>query len=222
MSDRRGFLDKFICDLIGSKAFSVESALAEVKGSNFERELREELKGLAYAGWLTFERGRVLYVLTRLLRPEILVETGVFAGVSTAYILNALDSNGTGCLYSVDLPDPFLARYQKQPGFAVHEKLRDKWQLELGRSSDKLLPLLLSLGCIDFFLHDSEHSYQNMMFEFNTAWSFLRPGGILISHDIDKNNSFRDFCRTVGVAPVEMKSSISSFGAVLKPAQASI
>jgi hypothetical protein len=48
------------------------------------------------------EDGPSLYLLTRLLRPNAIVETGVAAGVSSYFILQALQDIGKGQLYSVD------------------------------------------------------------------------------------------------------------------------
>jgi predicted O-methyltransferase YrrM len=62
-----------------------------------------------------------------------------------------------------------------------------------GKSSVKLVPLLKKLARIDIFLHDSEHSYQNMLWEFQTAWSYLKSGGLLLAHNIDTNDAFSDF-----------------------------
>jgi predicted O-methyltransferase YrrM len=38
--------------------------------------------------------------------PKIVVETGVWEGLSAEYILWALDENGSGHLYSIDPMDP--------------------------------------------------------------------------------------------------------------------
>jgi hypothetical protein len=50
-------------------------------------------------------RGPVLYVCIRALKPQIMVETGVSSGSSTHYILKAMELNGQGKLYSIDLPN---------------------------------------------------------------------------------------------------------------------
>lgn len=56
-----------------------------------------------------------------------------------------------------------------------------------------MLNLLAEIGKVDIFLHDSEHTYDNMMFEYATAWDYLPKGGLLLSHDISWNNAGRDF-----------------------------
>ena len=33
--------------------------------------------------------------------------------------------------------------------------------------------------------------------EFQTAWQKLKPGGLLLSHNIDYNNAFADFCHDI-------------------------
>ena len=45
-----------------------------------------------------------LYVLVRLTKPDVCVESGVFYGGTTAFILKALKDNNNGKLVSIDLP----------------------------------------------------------------------------------------------------------------------
>jgi predicted O-methyltransferase YrrM len=145
-----------------------------------------------------------LYHLIRLVQPDIVVETGVFRGISSAFILGALAQNGRGRLYSIDLPQ---ASYEvpgrgkdtselpsgAQTGFVVPESLRSRWTLVSGNSRSELPPLLARLGVIDVFLHDSEHTYDFMTWEYETAWPLLRSGGVLASDDINWNRAFDDF-----------------------------
>jgi hypothetical protein len=50
-------------------------------------------------------KGPLLYVLIRALKPKIVLETGVASGVSTLFMLQALNHNTHGTLYSIDLPN---------------------------------------------------------------------------------------------------------------------
>jgi len=140
-------------------------------------------------------RGPVLYVCIRALKPRIMVETGVSSGSSTHYILKAMELNGQGKLYSIDLPNIGLSVLPKgeKIGWLVPEQLKSRWTLILGRSQEKLLPLLYQLKTIDAFLHDSEHTYETMMFEYQAVWPFLKEGGILLSDDVHRNKAFKDF-----------------------------
>jgi len=145
-----------------------------------------------------------LYILVRVLRPGVVVETGVAAGESTSYILQALADNQYGFLYSIDLPNQVyvtskgelhieLNPTNKQSGYLIPPKLKGRWKLILGNTYDKLPELLSQLKQVDLFLHDSEHTYGTMTFEYECAWPHICPGGYLVSDDADWNTSLSDF-----------------------------
>ncbi len=155
-------------------------------------------------------RWLLVYLLIRALKPKVVVETGVATGESTSHILQALSDNGKGILYSIDMPFQWyispkdtlwvdILPIGEQPGYLVPDELRARWTLILGRSCEKLPPLLESLGEIDLFLHDSEHTYENMTFEFNCAWTHIRTGGFLVTDDPvwEGNTAFHDFVRNM-------------------------
>jgi len=149
-----------------------------------------------------------LYFLIRELKPEKIIETGVHRGVSSLFILQALEDNEKGELYSIDLP---LAEYDtdsrgatksllppEKVGICVTEKLRKRWKLILGDSKKELPKLLSSLKSIDMFLHDSKHTYEHMMWEFENIWPNLNEEGVLVSDDTNWNTSFIDFAKKMG------------------------
>ncbi|MEM3573395.1 MAG: class I SAM-dependent methyltransferase [Nitrososphaeria archaeon] len=141
-------------------------------------------------------RGPIVWAVTRALKPRVVIETGVASGFSTALILQSLSLNGRGLLYSIDVPnlDPEAVLPDgKEPGWLIPKGLKERWTFIYGLSRDKLKPLLQKLGSVDLFLHDSEHSYENMMFEFKAVWPFLREGGILLADDVTVNTAFKDF-----------------------------
>jgi predicted O-methyltransferase YrrM len=154
---------------------------------------------------------RCAYLACRLLKPTIAVETGVAYGVTSAYILAALDENGQGSLHSVDLA-PLGGDASSWVGALAPERLRSRWQLHVGTSRAKL-PEILALGPIDFFLHDSLHTYSTMRWEMQTAWASLRPGGVMMADDIQSNNAFREVSAGDGVARSIVIRSESKDGA---------
>jgi predicted O-methyltransferase YrrM len=167
---------------------------------------------------------RFCYAVCRLLRPDVVVETGVARGISSAFLLQALAMNGKGALWSVDLP-PLSEAIADQTACLVPEGLRGRWHLLRGPTR-RLLPQLVSqLPAIDVFLHDSLHTFWNMSREFRTVWPKLREGGVLISDDVEQNRAFETFARRPDVnlavsASEESKASV--FGVMIKAARAGL
>ena len=130
-----------------------------------------------------------LYYLIRIIRPAQVLETGVFHGLTTLWILQALHDNKFGHLISIDLPrrewknffpDRNMgAGHQGEdelpdncnPGWLVPEKLKKRWELNIG-PSEILLEKILKKNSIDFFIHDSDHSYETMKYEIETVMKY--------------------------------------------------
>jgi methyltransferase family protein len=171
-------------------------------------------------GAIGYTEGVYLYAALRKVRPEVAVETGVANGFSTAFSLLALRTNGTGHLHSIDLPREVGREYEpgtfyegegragippgSEPGWLIPPELKERWTLILGRSQDELPPLLDRLGTVDSFMHDSEHSFDCMWFEFNAAWPHMRPGGLLLSDDVNSTEAFSRFAGQEARRPVRL------------------
>jgi len=183
---------------LGGDTWGLAGYVTSIKSDNaFNDYINTKLDKLNYGQVVAPE---LLYVLVRKFRPSVVVETGVSAGVSSAYILKALADNEHGKLYSIDYPnyamnEGVMVSEDKETGFVVPDYLKDRWELHIGMSRWLLRPLLKQLGKIDFFLHDSEHSYSNMAYEYKVAWQYMKRGGLLLSHDIKDNTAFSEFAR---------------------------
>jgi hypothetical protein len=148
----------------------------------------------SFKGWNDGDAGfvRAIWCLVRHLKPRSVVETGVAHGVTSRFILEALEKNGDGHLWSIDRP-PMEPEWKHQIGVAVSDRLRDRWSYISGSSRRRLSGLLAQLGQIDLFVHDSLHSERNVRFEIDGAWAVLRPGGAIVVDDIDVNCGFHSF-----------------------------
>lgn len=150
----------------------------------------------------------LLYQAVRLLRPKLILETGVCRGYSTCVLLKALSTLRSGHLYSIDLPsreyirDDGTTHKDECDGYLVPDNLKVRWSLIFGDSTHEMPKILHSIEKLDFFIHDSEHTYKVMMFEFAMAWEKLAEGGILVSDDIDLSRAFYDFARSVRKKPL--------------------
>lgn len=143
---------------------------------------------------------KLCYTLCRLLSPTTIVETGVARGITTAFILHALEKNNRGHLYSIDIPSLHMSHLYI--GIAVPQRLKYQWTLILDDSLH-FIPKIRKK--IDIFLHDSDHSYRHQLIEYRLAWKNLRPGGILISDDVHNSDAFIEFAETVKVQPIIIK-----------------
>jgi predicted O-methyltransferase YrrM len=172
-----------------------EPALEETE-ENTRRLLEDIRDGDAFSPhWAADSRlAWLCYVLCRLIEPSIVLETGVAYGVSSAFILRALEENGSGTLHSVDLP-PLRREYERFWGIAVPEALKGRWKLHRG-SSTRVLPRLLDeTGTVELFVHDSLHTGRNMRREFDAVWPHLRTGGALLADDVERNCAFGELQR---------------------------
>lgn len=173
----------------------------------------------AYGGWDDGDQGfaRVVYCLTRHLRPASVVETGVARGITSRVILEALARDGDGRLSSIDLPALDTAIHSEIAA-AVPSELRGRWTYVNGTSRRQLPPLLAQLGQIELFVHDSSHTTRNLRFELEHAWNALSKGAI-VADDIERNEAFGQFTRarpdvTSFVAAAD--DSGAQFGILLK------
>lgn len=137
--------------------------------------------------------------LTLLLRPRVVVETGVAMGFTTAVVLAAMDANGLGALHSIDLP-PLQVDAATFVGQVVPKDLQGRWTLHVGPARTLLADLAQSLAPLDLFIHDGDHSFAAQSEEYRQAWPHLAPGGCLISDDVC-NTSFTEFAAEVGERP---------------------
>ncbi len=152
-----------------------------------------------------------LFTIARILRPEHIVEAGVSSGVSSAHFLAALRRNRRGRLHSIDLPtrqrgarlgrgeSPVAMPPGRESGWAVPERLRERWDLRLGPSEQLLPQLVGELDGIGLFLHDDRHTAEHLTFELETVRSHLLPGAVVLADNTSwTGEAFPRFARTVG------------------------
>lgn len=162
------------------------------------------------AGWVNLEDALFLYWLVRRLNPKTIVQTGVCNGLSAAFMVLALVKNGGhGKLLAVDLPhifDPKDSQWTKKDGsygvlipegktsgWLVPDAYRHLIEVRYGDAKILLPELLKTLDGIDMFYHDSDHTYNHMMFEFQSVKNKMSPGSIIVADDIAWNSSLWDF-----------------------------
>ncbi len=161
---------------------------AEIQQSDFMAEMSRHFQGPGGGGLMGVLDCATLYGLTRWQRPTIVVETGGYLGMSSAFILKALADEGLtkARLYSLEMnPDC-------DHGALIPDELRPQFVPLKGRVENFIKRDELP-GQIDMFFHDSSHRYRHMLWEFRQFWGRLPDRGLLVSHDVHFNAAFAEF-----------------------------
>lgn len=207
---------EYTLDELKNQTADLEQHFTDFFAELEKEEYPSEKKPYPISYSLNDQSGLLLYAICKIVKPDKIVETGVAYGLSSSYILKALNENNRGTLYSIDSTfKPWET--EQMIGAAIPEYLRKRWKITFGTASDRLASLLESLDTIDIFFHDSLHTYKNMILEYDTAWPHIKKGSLLLSDDILGNNAFYDFSLDKKTKPLIMSSnSDSSFGVLVK------
>jgi predicted O-methyltransferase YrrM len=173
------------------KAFLAEPELTEIE-EQIELGIVELRKRALYplSNNAGYSLARLLYLLCRAMRPNVVVETGVARGVSSAFILKAMEKNGEGTLHSIDLP-PLAG--EQDVGFLVPGTLRSRWRLSRGVSKRVLPQICREVGTVDIFIHDSLHTKANVRRELQTVAPVLAPRSIVVADDLQAGDALREW-----------------------------
>ncbi|MEA2213023.1 MAG: hypothetical protein QOF83_2971 [Solirubrobacteraceae bacterium] len=177
----------------------------------------------AFGGWDDGDPAlvRAAWCLTRHLCPRVVLETGVARGLTTAAVLDALEANEQGRLWSIDLPPLAESELSVETAAAVGSTGRSRWTLVKGSSRRVLPELLPRLGEVDLFIHDSMHTSRNVSFELGAVWPSLAPGGAALVDDVERNAGYGRFLSGHPATSSFLQWSDDQsaiFGCLLKPA----
>jgi predicted O-methyltransferase YrrM len=211
------------------EAAAVPYAAQVFKRRSYVKQYLAELNRQYHAhylpGWVNLEDALFLYWLVRQVKPRAILQTGVCNGLSTAFMMLGLVKNGPeGRLYAIDRPvvfngqDPawtvegkvhdFVIPEGRTSGWLVPEAYRDRFELWTGDATELLPKMVDKLPSIGFFYHDSDHSYNHMMFEFHQAKRKLERGGLAVNDDVSWNASLWDFADEFGVPSYNFKGTL--------------
>jgi len=206
---------------------AVQRIFPEVKEQELAR-LKDEYETLRLeldrrykkAGLLTFDgdprllaledsSSFLVYLIVRIQMPNVLLETGVANGHSSFFLLNAILKNGQGYLTSTDT--------SQSVGSLLTDEEKSSWMLKVidpTRTRESFIEVVESLPSIDFFIHDSDHSYLWSKFEYETVLKKMSPGSIMASDDVNYSYSFIDFTKKIVAKPIILVDKRKAFGVI--------
>lgn len=165
--DNEPELVTFLSERLGLELARVSDLAAETRN---DRELNGGLR--RRVRWrLDYKRRAPLggsrtaaWVVTRALRPALIVETGILDGLGSLVLLRALERNAAeghpGRLLSFDTTEG--------SGWLVPARLRGLWEPVYARSDEALVPAL-GPRRVGMLVQDSDPSYANQQAEFRAA-----------------------------------------------------
>jgi predicted O-methyltransferase YrrM len=82
----------------------------------------------------------------------------------------------------------------------IPDELRGRWELRVGDARELLPAALAEVGEVQLFFHDSLHTREHMLFEFEAAWPHLADGGVLAADDVfqRRHDALPAFARQAG------------------------
>ena len=133
---------------------------------------------------------RLWYVAARLLKPTLIVETGVWYGLGSTVLLRALERNAEegweGHLMGFD-PDPTA-------GWLVHPRHEHRWTL-VRDTTDEALETYLRGKAVGLFVADTPPDYERERRELELALAHAAPPAVLLSSNGNQTEALRDLCR---------------------------
>jgi len=134
----------------------------------------------------------LIYFHCRIIKPKVVVETGVAAGWSSFAILESLRKNGKGQLFSSDFPYFRLKNPEQFVGCLVPKSIRTNWSLDLRGDEIAIPEICNKVQKIDIFHYDSDKSFAGRLFAIRQIQKKLSLNSIVIFDDIQDNLFFKN------------------------------
>jgi Methyltransferase domain len=138
---------------------------------------------------------RLWYVVARLIRPALIVETGVWYGLGSAVLLRALERNADegyeGRLLAFD-PDPTA-------GWLVHPRHHPRWTL-VRDTAEAGLEAHLHGKLAGLFVVDTPPAYERERRQFELAVAHAASPAVLLASNGSQTAALRDLCREYSLA----------------------
>jgi len=132
------------------------------------------------------------HALTRMIRPNLVVEIGCFIGFSTLHFAQALHEQGFGRMITIDAFDwevdagrgmenreVVARRYLTKSGLGHLVRMIRGYSAEVYREIEEEIH-----DRIDLLYIDGDHSVEGVFSDFNLYYPQVRQGGFVLLHDI--------------------------------------
>ncbi len=158
------------------------SILTSTRNSSYRKFADEEVRYARRIGW---------YAFVRVMKPSVVVETGVDKGLGSMVLCSALLRNRAegkpGKYYGTDI--------NPEAGYLLTGTWRETGEILFGDSIESLVKLQ---GPIDLFINDSDHSAEYEYREYLTVKEKLSEKGIILGDNSHSSNKLSLFSAETG------------------------
>lgn len=135
----------------------------------------------------------LLFQLIREFEPATVLELGTNIGISAAYQSAALEVNGTGRLFTIELSPLRVERARE-----LHHSLGlSNGTFVTGRFSDTLDDVLEQAGPLDYVFIDGHHDREATLVYFDQIWPHMTDDCIVVFDDIRWSSGMKSAWRTI-------------------------
>jgi len=168
------YLSNFVANITGLPVEEISGYIDEIEHNealmlHIDKRLKQFKRGKEIDDKAFYGRRIGWYALIRASKPEVVVETGTEKGLGSVVIAEALRKNQFGKLITLDI--------EPSAGLLIGSEYSDLIEQKIGNS----LALIVEIPKIDFFIHDSDHSAEHELAEFNAALNQLTDNAFVLS-----------------------------------------
>jgi hypothetical protein len=178
-----------------------------------ENLINLELKGVGIKNSVIGNSGsktrlKVLAYIINYFDFDLIIESGTQHGISALFMERFAITKNTK-IYSIDIKNNVIPEGIGKINYVVLSS-------PVRKSFKTFTKRIIKSNGRSLYFHDSDHSYENMSFEFNWAWNELKVD-CLISDDVSENTAFSKFVLKNKLTPYYCRfDSGSVVGIVLK------
>lgn len=202
-----------VVELLDADRGNVENLLENARTGRINRRIEKcenkvENKPFSLGGMML--GGETAYLLTRLLEPDTVLEIGVANGISTLYILEALNElETTADVRAIDKPQfesdirekrgarglsgvGGIIPDEKEAGWVapINHRSRHEYQYYVGDFTEVLPKVVDSMPPVDLAIYDASKDVDEMQMAYEILIQSLSSQGVLLSDDIKVNDAF--------------------------------
>jgi len=159
-------------------------SLTDVCSQALKQEVPEEIVKESIGILGSNEFRRTVFILARMSKPNIVIETGADDIITTKAVVRALKKNNNGHVWSVR---------ENRKGKRLKNETRIYWTLKYFPIENALEGFELSFRSIDMYISNKARKKEEMLREME--WAEMMDAKIIVMNDVFKNKAFMKFTK---------------------------